>query len=384
MKIKMKKILLVSNKVFHYREKVYNSFAKRFARDGYEFHVISNEFQKVGYPYTFIKHEVPFSVKTYCHAVKEMDPAAVIVFLHLKDRIYLPLINYCKRKKIPVIYWNKPYSSTDKENRWKNLLYHHIQNRCDALITYTPDMKRFFSEKNQRKLFVAFNTLSFEDIDKSRYCDPAGVKRKYGIKENKVILYVSRMQPYKRPELLVELFAGEEDIAVVLMGSGMTDELQKKIDMADNVYYLGEKYGDEGNEIFSIADVFSTPGNIGLSVNEALFWNIPIVLLKGEHAPEIYYMKDGETGFLAEDEESFKQRVIALLNNPKELTRMRKECQKEFEKEVSIDRMYQGFIDSIRYLEGGVIHNIKCIICVILTDIESYQPSFSRNWRKAA
>lgn len=347
----MKRVLLISNRVFHYREKVYNDFSKLFQRDGFEFHVMSNEFQDVGYQFQFEAHVVPFTVKEYCRKIDEIHPSVVIVFLHLKDKIYIPVIQYCKRKHIPVIFWNKPVSVTDPNNSIKNMLYHYIHSTCDAIITYTPDMIPFFQEKNRKKLFVGYNTLSFSDIDKTKYQNPQQVKDKYGIKEKNVILYVSRMLPYKRPDLLVDLFAHEKNVAVVLMGAGMTNTLQEKINAADNVYYLGQKYGDEGNEIFSMADIFSTPGNIGLSVNEALFWNIPIALLEGKHAPEIYYMKDGKTGFFAKDENSFKTRVLDLLNNPAELNRMRKECQKEYEAEVSIERMYKGFIDAIHYCE---------------------------------
>lgn len=328
---------------------MYNEFSELFKKDGFEFHVMSNEFQNVGYTFQFVAHTIPFSVKGYCRKIDEIQPEVVIVFLHLKDRIYIPVIHYCKKNHIPVIFWNKPVSVTDPNNRFKNVLYHYIHNFCDALITYTPDMIPLFEEKNRYKLFVAYNTLSFSDIDKSKYQDPQKVKDKYGIKEDKVILYVSRMLPYKRPQLLVDLFANEKGVAVVLMGAGMTKELQEKIDAAENIYYLGQKYGDEGNEIFTIADIFSTPGNIGLSVNEALFWNIPIALLEGKHAPEIYYMKDGKTGFFAKDEKSFKRQVLELLNNPERLERMRKECQKEYEAEVSIDRMYQGFADAIAF-----------------------------------
>lgn len=349
----MKRILLVSNYVFHYRQKVYNYFAERFDEEGYEFHVLSNEFQDAGYSLKFLKHQLDFKITLYCKEIKSINPDVVILFLHLSDKIYIPLIHYCKAKKIPVIYWNKPLSTSTSQNMFKDLAYHYIHNTCDALITYTPDMKKLFSKENQSKTFIAYNTLYFDDIDKGKYC-AADVKKKYKIKESKVILYVSRMQPYKRPDLLAELFAGVEDVAVVYMGAGMYPELQNMIDEADNLYYLGEKYGEEGNEIFSIADVFSTPGNIGLSVNEALFWNIPIVLLKGRHAAEIYYMKDGKTGFIADDESSFKSRVLTLLANQKELNRMKHECQIEYEKEVSIERMYSGFKEAIDFVGGGI------------------------------
>ncbi len=37
-------------------------------------------------------------------------------------------------------------------------------------------------------------------------------------------------------------------------------------------------------------------------MNEAAFWGLPVVLLDGFHAPEIYYMKSGINGYLAKDE----------------------------------------------------------------------------------
>ena len=42
----MKKILLISNYVFHYRITIYNHFYDEFKKLGYEFHVLSNQYQK--------------------------------------------------------------------------------------------------------------------------------------------------------------------------------------------------------------------------------------------------------------------------------------------------------------------------------------------------
>ena len=165
----MKRVLLISNYVFHYRQKVYNYFADRFLKDGFEFHVLSNEFQDAGYTYRFIAHTLPMTVPGYKKMIDELNPAVVIVFLHLKDKIELPIIHYCKRKHIPVIFWNKGVSDTDPNNVIKNMIYHHIHNTCDALITYTPEMIDNFKQKNRKKLFVAYNTVDCSDIDKSRY-----------------------------------------------------------------------------------------------------------------------------------------------------------------------------------------------------------------------
>ena len=103
-----------------------------------------------------------------------------------------------------------------------------------------------------------------------------------------------------------------------------------------------------------MGDVFSTPGHIGLAMNEALFWGLPVIILQGTHAPEVYYMKNGITGYLAENETDLKDYMIQLLRDEKKLQRMSRACLDVFDQEVSIDNMYQGFIDAVRYCERRV------------------------------
>ena len=344
----MKRILLISNYVFHYRQKVYNYFAKRFQEDGFEFHVLSNEYQNAGYESLFVRHELPFSIKGYERKIDEISPDAVIVFLHLKDKIQIPLIHYCKRKRIPVIYWNKGVSDRDPHNVLKNMAFHHMHNCCNALLTYTPDMISNFQKKNHGKLFIAYNTVDCSNIDKSKY-DAVQLRAKYGIEEQKVILYVSRLKRNKRVDLLLKVMADQPNVAVVVMGGGITPELESIFASAKNLYYMGQKYGEEGNEIWAMGDVFSIPVNVGLGINEAIFWGIPTVTMKGFQPPEIYYLKEGKTGYLVKDEQDYKEKLLALLNNPEKLMQMRSECQKEYEREVSIDRMYKGFSEAVAY-----------------------------------
>lgn len=348
--VNMKKILLISNYVFHYRQKNYNYFADRFADDGYELHVLANEFQDAGYAFHFKVHTLPFSVKGYTRKIQEIKPDIVILFLHLKDLIQIPVMHYCKSRHIPVIFWNKGLSNTDPDNPVKNFFYHHIHNACDAIITYTPDMLRDFQEKNHGKIFIAYNTVNCLDIDKTKY-DPALMRAKYGIREEKVVLYISRMRKDKHIEILLDALANQPGIAVVAMGAGMTDELQAKFDAAPNLYYLGQKYGEEGMEVWSMGQVFSIPVNVGLGINEAIFWGMPIVTMQGVQPPEIFYLKDGNTGYIVKDEKEYKEKLLALLNDDDELARMKKECEIEYEKEVRIDKMYKGFIDAVHFCE---------------------------------
>lgn len=151
----------------------------------------------------------------------------------------------------------------------------------------------------------------------------------------------------------MDAFADMEDIAVVMVGPGFSQEQQRKVDAHKNLYYLGEKYGSDVNEIYKMGDVFSIPSHIGLAMNEALFWGMPVVLLQGTHGPEIYYMKNGVTGYLAESEDDFRKYVIELLRDEERLKKMSNACLEVYNKEVSIDRMFQGFKDAIEYCKKG-------------------------------
>lgn len=347
----MKRILLISNYVFHYRQKVYNYFFSEFKKYEYEFHVLSDKYQDVDFAVNFKKHVVKKKFKRYKRIIQEINPDVIILFLHLKDYVMFPLMLYCRINKIPVIYWNHGINIADPDSKLKNFLFHRIHDFCDALITYSPDMRKYFSEKNQKKLFVAYNTLNFTDIDKSRYSKKHALK-KYGIAQAKVVLFVARIKPQKELNVLVDLLQGRSDIALVIVGSGMPGDIMAVIDSVSHYYYLGPRYGDEMNEIFNMADVFCIPRYIGLAMNEALFWNLPACLLKGPHGPEVYYMKDGKTGYMADNLQDYKDKIERLVDDAELNKKMRQGCEEEFIKEASIEKMFAGFWDAVKYCES--------------------------------
>lgn len=345
----MKKILLISNYVFHYRIKIYNYFAKEFKKIGYEFHVLSNEYQNIDYDIEFKKYKEDFSVNGYIKKINEINPDIVINFLHLKDKLIIPLTYYCKLRKIPMIYWNHGINLRDPENRIKNLVFRFVHNISSAIILYTPDQLKYIKNKNKNKTFIAYNTLSFKDIDKSKVITPNQVKNKYGIKEEKVILYVSRVLPYKRLDVLLDIFKGVSNIGVVVVGAGISDDQICKINQYSNLYYLGPKYGHEVWEIFNMGDLYSTPGHIGLGLNEAFYWEKPVVILNGNHAPEIYYLENGKNGFIVNDELELKEKIIKLLTDKELYDSFSQSCRKTYIEKCDISNMFNGFVEAVNY-----------------------------------
>lgn len=345
----MKKILLISNFVFHYRIKIYNYFSEEFRKLGYEFHVLSNEYQKIDYDIKFIKHEKRFGIKNYIDEINNINPDLVINFLHLKDKLIFPLTYYCKLKRIPMIYWNHGINLKDPNNQIKNSIFHLVHNISNAIILYTPNELKYIKNKNHNKTFIAYNTLNFEDIEKDNVLKAGKVKEKYGIKESKIILYISRVLEYKKLDILLDNFTGENDIGVVIVGDGINENQMEKVDENDNFYYLGPKYGKDVWEIFNMGDIYSTPGHIGLGLNEAFYWGKPVVVLKGNHAPEIYYLEDGVNGYITKNENDLKEKILNLLHDKKQYETFAVNCKQTYAKKCDISNMFNGFVEAIDY-----------------------------------
>ena len=346
----MKKILLISNRVMHYRSRIYNKFFDMFKELGYEFHVASNDFQKVDFPIRYIRHGVPFSTKNYTKLISEIKPDVCLNFLHLKDKLIIPLTFYCRWKKIPMIYWNHGINIKTPDAKLKNSIFHFIHTISSAIILYSPAQLKYLSKRNQKKTFIAKNTLDFSDVDRKALRSPEEVKAAYGIKEKRVVLYISRILPYKGLDILLEQFKDRPEIALVVVGGGISEQQQAIIDSNPHYYYLGEKYGKDVDEIYQIGDVFSTPGHIGLALNQAMFWGIPVVVLNRIHAPEIIYLKQGENGFIVDSEAELKTKICEICENRELHDRLSAAARHTYETEMQIENMFQGFIDAIHFV----------------------------------
>ena len=356
----MKRILLISNRVMHYRSRIYNTFFDMFTERGYEFHVLSNDYQQVDFPIRFIKHEKPFSVKGYINSIKEIKPDVCINFLHLKDKLIIPLTLYCRWKGIPMIYWNHGINLQTPDAKMKNMIFHFIHTISNAIILYTSDQMRYLSNRNQKKSFIAWNTLDFSDIKWDSLRKPDEVKALYGIKEKRVVMYISRILPYKGLDILLRLFDNTKDIALVVVGGGINDEQKRNIDAHSNYYYLGEKYGSDVDEIYQMGDVFSTPGHIGLALNQALYWGKPVIVLDRKHAPEITYLHHGYNGFIVKDENELKEIIITLCRDEQKLENLSDQARDTYEKELNINRMFEGFLEAVNYSLGIKLRRGDC------------------------
>jgi len=354
-----KTVLLISNTVMHYRVSVYNYFHRRFTEEGWEWRVLTDRLQSQNkVPPDFQLEEIPFKFGAYRKRIKEIKPDVVILFLHLKDRIHWPLLHWLKLSGIPVAVWTKTRNLDDVDNRVRNLFFNYINSLSDGLIIYSADLTRFLSASQKKKAFVANNTINHEDFPQVSETKEE-IKRSLNIPFKKVVLFVGRMDVdggRKRVDHLIEIFRdlGDRDAGLVIVGSGMKPEWQARINPKTTIY-LGEVHDPENRQIariFSMADISSIPGHVGLGLNQAFLFGLPVVTMEGKQPPEIGYLHPGRNGFMVpeNDIEGLRNSIFRLLDDDTLRLKMSANARQDFLTEAPIEGMFQGFLSCAEFL----------------------------------
>lgn len=347
----MKKILLVSNKVMHYRSRIYNRFYDLFLEYGYEFHVMSNEFQPVDCEIRYKQHLRSLNYRSAIQLVRELNPSVCITFLGLSEKVIFRFAGWCRLHSVPVIYWGHGMNLRHTSSlMWRGVAY-VLHTLFNALIVYSPAQISLINPLCRKRTFVAQNALDFSDVNRAAMRSPEEVKAFYGIKEQQLVLFIARIIPRKRIDILFRLFQNEPDVALVVVGGGASPEQQKLMQETPNFYYLGEKYGTDVDEIYQLKGVFCTPGQTGLALNQAMYWGKPVlVIVSPSHGPELCNLHYGENGFIEKTEEALKERIMQLLTDDALYQRFSDAARQTYEKEMSVERMFEGFIQAVHHV----------------------------------
>jgi glycosyltransferase involved in cell wall biosynthesis len=358
----MRPVLLVSNTVMHYRVSVYNYFWRRFREEGYEFQVLTNRLQPQNQIQPqFQIQEMPFRFRDYRRAILERKPAAVILFLHLKDRMFWPLVHWLKWRRIPVAFWTKTRNLDEPDNPFRNALFDYMLWLHDGLILYSGDLVKNVPRRERHKAFPANNTINFEDFPEVAESKDE-IKRQLGIPFKKTVLFAGRMDisgGRKRVDHLIEIFrdVNGRDAGLVIVGSGMKDEWRARMNPKTTIY-LGEVHDPQNRQIsrvFKMADVFAIPGHVGLGLNQAFYFGLPVVTEEGNHPPEIGYLQPGRNGFMVPENNlsHLREKLFTLLDNDALREEFSRNARGDILKNASVEGMYLGFRDCVRFLNGA-------------------------------
>ncbi len=349
----MQRILLISNKVFHYRVSNYNYFARRFREEGWEFCVRANELQKNNpFPLEFDFCEMPFDFVAYRREIERLQPKVVILFLHLKNLIIWPLLHWLKLKGILVVYWNKGINLEVRNPRLRNLPFYYIHSLCDGIVLYSKHEIKDIKPKNQHKVWIANNAVNFTAFPEI-YQTRDEIKAEFGISFARVVLFVGRMRPVKKVEHLIEIFNGIEEpgCGCVIVGDQMDYDVQSLI-RGSNIRYLGEIFDPENiqiSKLFKMADLFVIPGDVGLGMNQAFYWGLPVVTEDGLQPPEIHYLTEGRNGFIVPENDvaALREKMLLLLRDDALRAEFSRNAREDILREASVETMFQGFFQCV-------------------------------------
>jgi len=349
------KVLLISNKIFHYRIAVYNDFYMQFLKKEIQFEVLADEIQESDEHIEFSLHIAQRSYPVYKKLLKEIKPEVVIFFLHLKDSTIFPLYFFCRMNNIKIIYWAHGINIMTPDHKLKNLIFNYVHKKSDAIILYSPNELKFVKSKYHFKTQIASNTInldSFPVIEKSK----ADLRKQYGLKFKTIVLYCGRISPGKRVDILIDILqrSDNKSIGLVIVGGGLSEEMQTLVDNQANIVYMGPVYDKiPVNELHKLSDIFCIPFKIGLSLNMAMYWSLPVLTTGELHGPEIYYLKNGVNGFIAKDIEELEEKIKLLAGNPELLKEFSKNAKRIITEEAGISNMFKGFEEAVDFVTSA-------------------------------
>jgi len=260
---------------------------------------------------------------TYCH----ID--ADCVFVH--DPQPLPVIKFYKKRQPWV--WRCHIDLTNPNKKLWEFLKGFIL-RYDMVIFSSEKYKKEDLPVEQRVIYPSIDPLSLKNKELSEK-DILKYVRKAGIPNDKpVITQVSRMDPWKDPEGLLEVFKyvkEKVDCRMVYCYDMALDD-PEGVEIYSKVYRKAKKFVEKGDVIFVVGkhqilvnaiQRFSTvlvqnsiKEGFCLAVTEALWKGKPVVATNVGGIP--LQIKDGENGFLVEpgNREQFADRIIKILEDP--------------------------------------------------------------------
>lgn len=347
-------IILFDQDTLFYRQSIYYYFRKKFKDNGYNLTVVYDIKLNNIRDTSGLFIGIDYSYRSFRKIIKNYNCKIIIQFVWLRYKFIIPFMLINRMKGIKTIVWSHGINLQRKKQIFKNRLYYIRQMLANALIIYNIEQIKYI-KVSREKVFVANNTLNFYDFPNIKYTKEE-LKEKYGFVSQKILITISRMNTNNRKvEHLIELAKiMDPTFTIIIIGPGISEKQVQEISKNIKIRYLGIIYDQKIIcEYYKMADLFVMPGAIGLSINQAFYFGVPVVVEENNESPEVTYLKNGENGFYYEkdniDDLYYKIKFILNSSNYNAFSMCAKNT---IMKEASVEKMFLGFIKSVRYVNG--------------------------------
>ena len=309
-------------------------------------------------------HQPQISLATRAHS-------DVLVYSgNMRYASLLPGLLRAKSNGVASVLWGHHYSKSGGS------LTRHVREKLffglsDCILCYSQEVaarirkNRRFSEKT----FVAPNSVEQEPIQKSRQHwlqRPDQLKQfqeKHGVARGPNLLFVSRIKPRNKLEILVEALhevkKSYPGATAIVVGTKNEEQrrikaLAKKLGVDSAVIFTGAIYDElQLAPWFLSSDVFVYPAQIGLSLFHAFGYGLPVIA--GVHEtrrnPELEALKHGENGLLFDEEQPAQaaEAILKVLVNPELKSRLSNGAMNTVKDHFNMKIMAANFLEAILY-----------------------------------
>lgn len=316
-----KKILILYNKLFHYRIPIFNILAKKYdITVVYSYETSSEilsqcEFQTQYIPifrlWKFVIHKR--NIYSYCH---NFD---VVIAYGEKTWLSYAFLSLCKRS-FKLLFWTiGAPASYDRHYGEACKLHYYLTDffdkRADGLIFYSDVPIQMYKNRGVEKqnFFVANNTVKVR-------------KTKVNPLIKNQILFIGSLYLEKGLPVLLDAYKKvyEQNQSIpnlVVVGGGdqletikewvVRSELSSKVELLGPIYEEGKKA-----ELFSKSIACISPLQAGLSVLESMGYGVPFITMEDAiTGGEIFNIKHNVNGLLLAGKEEFEKVLLEMIEN---------------------------------------------------------------------
>ena len=240
----------------------------------------------------------------------------------IDDRFALPLA-FCAAKlfRKPFVLWTGLWAHPQTPvHRWTFALTRSIYRRADAIVTYGEHVRRYLMDIgiDGRKIFCAPHATDNAVYDRPvTDTQKAELKKRLGIAaDERVILYVGRLEDGKGLDHLIEAAASFKRVGVTLLlvgtGSKETGLRAMCTNRGVRAVFAGHVPNEQLYVYYALADIFVLPSVTtadfkepwGMVINEAMNQGCAVVTTDAVGAAAGGLVEDGKNGLIVQEKDS--------------------------------------------------------------------------------
>jgi len=275
--------------------------------------------------------------------LKSWQPEVLILEANPRYLRTQAAVRWMHRRGRPVIGWGLGAPESRLSLPWMTMERSRFLKLFDALLTYSQQGFQEYERAgfDPRRIIMAPNAVTTRPSHafSQKPDDPM---------ERPTVLFVGRLQPRKRVDLLLQACAalpGSLQPALWIVGDGPArqelEELSKKI--YPGACFYGARYGAELDAVFQEADLFILPGTGGLAVQQAMSFGLPVIVAEAD-GTQSDLVTPGNGWLVPPGDLAAMTNVIgqALQDIPR-LRKMGQESHRIVKEEVNLENMVQAF-----------------------------------------